>query len=94
MNFIANLQELTGKDITTWGKDLKDKDTFGQGLAICELMYAAMAAFDQEEGNDIDYNIYKVRNWGVEAMNNDGELAKNIMDCLSNSLGKQKGAKK
>ena len=94
MNFIVNLQELTGLDIVTWGKELDKKDVFNQGLSICELMYAALAAFDQEEDNDIDYNIYKVRVWGIEAMNNDDKLAKNILEALTNSLGKQKEVKK
>lgn len=90
MNFLVNLQELTEKDVSTWGRDMREQDPFKQGLSLCELMYASLAAFDQEEGNDIDYNIYKVTNWGLEAMNNDDKLAANILEAMTNSLGKYK----
>lgn len=63
MNFVFNLQELSGKDLITWGKELDQKSELEQGIALCDVAYAAMTAYDQEEGNKIDYNIYKVRKW-------------------------------
>lgn len=63
MNFIINLQEITGKDFSTWGKEMDSKDHLEKGKAICDLVYAAMWAHEQEEGTDANYNIYKVRKW-------------------------------
>ena len=33
------------------------------------LVYAGLMAYDQEQGNQIDYNVYKVRDWmdGMDA---------------------------
>ena len=93
MNFIFNLEEHTGEDLITWSKKLSEGTKVKQTLMICDIAYSGLMAFDQEEGNEIDYNIYKVRNWVVETMNQDSNFTKNIIDTLSNSLGKQTGVK-
>lgn len=41
-------------------------EVFDGGISLSgirALVYAGLLAYDQEEGNDIDYNIYKVGAW-------------------------------
>lgn len=94
MNALVNLKDINGLDIATWGKELDKADTLEQGVLICDLIYSGMLAFDQEEGNNADYNVFKVRNWALEAMDNDDQLATKIFEALRYSMGKAKEAKK
>lgn len=63
---------------------------------ITDLVYAALKAYDQEEGNEIDYNRFKVRS---ELVQMDGEELAGLNNAmLSNSsidtsLGKRKVVK-
>lgn len=60
MNFWAIFTEQMGIGIDKIG------DTFQEGLnikAMRSLIYAGILAYDQEEGNPIDYNEFKVGNW-------------------------------
>ncbi len=60
MNFWANFTEIMEVPLDKIG------DLFAGGVsisAIRALVYSAMLAFDQEEGNEIDYNQFKVGNW-------------------------------
>ncbi len=63
MNTWYNLKESTGKDITDYGVALEKGTDVEKAFALAEIIFAAAKAYDQEEGNDIDYNIYKVRSW-------------------------------
>ena len=94
MNALVNLKNSTGLDVATWGQELDKADTLDQGVMICDLIHSGMLAFDQEEGNNVDYNVFKVRNWAIEAMNNDDNLAKDIFEVLTLSMGKPKEGKK
>lgn len=60
MNFWANFTEIMGVPLDKIG------DLFSGGVsisAIRALVYSAILANDQEEGNDIDYNEFKVGAW-------------------------------
>ena len=60
MNFWANFTEIMEVPLDKIG------DLFAGGVsisAIRALVYSAMLAYDQEEGNEIDYNQFKVGNW-------------------------------
>lgn len=60
MNFWAIFTEQMGIGIDKIG------DTFQEGLnikAMRSLIYAGILAYDQEEGNPIDYNEFNVGNW-------------------------------
>ena len=60
MNFWAIFTEQMGIGID------KIAETFQEGLnikAMRSLIYAGILAYDQEEGNPIDYNEFKVGNW-------------------------------
>ena len=96
--FISVLQEITGKDITTWGKDLtKIEDNLDQFDAITDLFYAGAKAYCLEEDLEIDFNIYKAGNWVWNAVQEDENLVVEIMDALQEALpkvGKTKGKKK
>lgn len=73
MNFWANFTEIMNVPLDKIG------DLFSGGVsisAIRALVYSAMLAFDQEEGNEIDYNQFKVGAW-LEDLNQD-ELEKMI----------------
>ena len=68
MNFWANFTEIMNVPLDKIG------DLFSGGVsisAIRALVYSAMLAFDQEEGNEIDYNEFKVGSW-LEDINQEG----------------------
>lgn len=60
MNFWANFTDTLGISLDKIG------DIFGEGISlgtIRALIYSAILANDQEEGNEIDYNEFKVGVW-------------------------------
>ena len=60
MNFWANFTDELKVPIEQIG------DVFQKGISLSSiraLIYSALLAFDQEEGNEIDYTIYKVGSW-------------------------------
>ena len=60
MNFWANFTEIMNVPLDKIG------ELFAGGVsisAIRALVYSAMLAHDQEEGNEIDYNQFKVGAW-------------------------------
>lgn len=60
MNFWSNFTESLGVSLDNIG------EYFANGLsikAIRSLVYSALLAYDQEEGNEIDYNEFKVGIW-------------------------------
>lgn len=60
MNFWANFTDTLGISLDKIG------DIFGDGISlgtIRALIYSAILANDQEEGNEIDYNEFKVGVW-------------------------------
>ena len=61
MTFLEELEDLTGKDITTWTQDLVSLSDVKKGTATCDIIYCSMKAHDLEHGLTIDYDKYKVR---------------------------------
>ena len=60
MNFWANFTDLLGISLQELG------DVFAGGVsikAIRTLIYSGLLANDQEQGNEIDYNEFKVGMW-------------------------------
>lgn len=60
MNFWANFTEIMDVPLDKIG------ELFSGGVsisAIRALVYSAILAYDQEEGNEIDYNQFKVGAW-------------------------------
>lgn len=94
MNFIFLLQDISGKNLTDWLTELQDADETAQSFALCQMVFAGLAAYDLEEENEIDYNVYKVRNWLFEALVDDQDIATELMDVMSKSLGKHQAKKK
>ena len=79
MNFWANFTDLLGISLDGLGK------VFENGIsitAIRALIYSGLLAYDQEEGNEIDYNEYKVGFW-LEDVNQD-ELVE-IVNAMTES---------
>lgn len=92
---LSQLKKLTGKDIVEFGDELtKETDEDSQFDLVTDLIHSGFIAYDLEEGNDIDYNSYKVGNWLWLAIQDDQDIMKNIIKALEASLpkaGKQKG---
>ena len=63
MNTWYNLNEDTGKDITDYSKALQEGTDVEKAFALAEIVFAAAKAYAQEEGKEIDFNIYKIRGW-------------------------------
>lgn len=81
MNFWANFTEIMEVPLDKIG------DLFAGGVsisAIRALVYSAMLAFDQEEGNEIDYNQFKVGNW-LEDLGQE-ELEKMILAMMESRI--------
>jgi len=81
MNFWANFTEIMNVPLDKIG------DLFAGGVsisAIRALVYSAILAYDQEEGNEIDYNEFKVGAW-LEDINQD-ELEKMISAMMESRI--------
>ena len=81
MNFWANFTEIMNVPLDKIG------DLFSGGVsisAIRALVYSAILAHDQEEGNEIDYNQFKVGAW-LEDLNQD-ELEKMISAMMESRI--------
>ena len=81
MNFWANFTEIMNVPLDKIG------DLFSGGVsisAIRALVYSAMLAYDQEEGNEIDYNQFKVGAW-LEDLNQE-ELEKMISAMMESRI--------
>lgn len=62
-------------------------DIFNGGVSLTgirALVYSGILAYDQEEGNEIDYTIYKVGSW-LDDMNAD-ELEKIVNAMLESKI--------
>ena len=60
MNFWAAFEQASGFSISEIDK------VFGNGLSLSSmraLVYSGLLAYDQENGNEIDYTIYSVGDW-------------------------------
>ena len=60
MNFWASLTETLDVGLQDLEKVFSDKS---QLSSIRAIIYCGLLAYDQEEGKEIDYNIYKVGSW-------------------------------
>lgn len=74
MNAWYNLKKNTGKELSEYGKDLDSGSDMDKAIALADIIHSAAQAYIQEEGLDIEYNIYTVRNW----FGKDGISAKQI----------------
>jgi hypothetical protein len=60
MNFWANFTDILGIDINQLG------EIFTNGFSLSKiraLVYSGLLAYDQEQGNEIDYNEFTVGAW-------------------------------
>ena len=85
MNFWANFTDMLGISLEKIG------DIFAGGVSITDLralVYSGLLAYDQEEGNEIDYNEFKVGSWLEDV---DEKMLKEMIDSMMESkiLGNQ-----
>jgi len=79
MNFWANFTDLLGISLDKLG------EVFENGISIKSirsLIYSGLLAYDQEEGNEIDYNEFKVGAWLEDI---DAEELTNIVNAMTES---------
>ena len=79
MNFWANFTDILNVPLDKLG------DLFTEGVSIKTiraLVYSAILAYDQEEGNEIDYNEFKV---GVWLEDFDAEKLNNVIEAMMES---------
>jgi len=79
MNFWANFTDLLGIPLDKLG------EVFENGIsikAIRSLIYSGILAYDQEEGNEIDYNEFKVGSWLEDI---DANELTNIVNAMTES---------
>ena len=95
--FVSKIKDVSGKDINQFGKHLQSLDNMlnweEQFDAITDLVMAGMLAHDENEGNDITYDIEKVGEWLYYAMEEDDKVLANIFEALTSStrrLGKKR----
>ena len=94
--FLTRLEEVSGKDIVKFGEHLMSLDNSlnmeAQFDALTDLTMAAMLAYDEKEGNEIDYDLYKVGEWLYNAVEEDDKVFSDIINTLqaATSPGKQK----
>lgn len=77
MNFWASLTEVLDVGLQDLEKVFSDKS---QLSSIRAIIYCGLLAYDQEEGNEIDYNIYKVGSW-LDDLNQDE--FQNVMQAMT-----------
>ena len=77
MNFWASLTETLDVGLQDLEKVFSDKS---QLSSIRAIIYCGLLAYDQEEGKEIDYNIYKVGSW-LDDLNQ--EEFDNIMTAMT-----------
>jgi hypothetical protein len=79
MNFWANFTDLLGISLDKLG------EVFENGISIKSirsLIYSGLLAYDQEEGNKIDYNEFKVGAWLEDI---DAEELTKIVNAMTES---------
>ena len=87
MNFILNLEDLTEQPLTEWGLELKELKGFKQVSALCDAVFCAMIAYSQENNEEVNYNIFAVRDWVGEAAQKDPKIVSEMSEVLTQSFG-------
>ena len=87
MNFLLNLEDLTEQTTTEWGTELKKLEGIQQVSALCDAVFCAMIAYSQENDEEVNYNIYAVRDWVAEAAQKDPKIISEMAEVLTASFG-------
>ena len=98
MNFVLNLEDLTEQTASEWGAKLQKQTGLKQITTLCDAIFCAMIAYSQENDEEVNYNIYAVRDWVAEAATDNpkviGEMAKVLTDSFLGKKGKTNGLNK
>ena len=96
-----NLLEDTGMQADEFGTklqaefDKEDPNTLDSLNLITDIAFAAAKAYDQEEGNEITYNRFKIRAWMTETMKDEASGAEFMQAMMgAQDIPEQKGKKK
>ena len=83
------IAELSGGDAIQFAQEMAkaQEKSLEEVFDIYKVLASAgLMGYDLEEGNDIDYNEYKVDSWLFEAMQEDGSIAHSISKAFLLSL--------
>lgn len=98
MNAWYNLKKNTGLTITEFLDEIKSGDQFDQVFAMCDIIYASIQAYNQEEGKDTDVTIFQIRDWVQNMDEKEMEAFTKVLVSATSAKkdagGKQKAAVK
>ena len=86
MNFVFILQDIVEQDLTKWLENLGNLDETRQGLALSQLVFAGFAAYDLEEDNEVDYTVYKIRDWLYNALQDDPKITEEVLGVMTKAF--------
>lgn len=77
---LTQIEKISGKPIGEFNNKFSgDMTAEEQFDLLATLCHAGLNAYDLEEGNDIDYNKYKVANWVYGAAEYDEDFSENLL---------------
>ena len=94
MNFVAVLQDLVEGDLTEILTKLPTLDSVKQSELLSQIAFSGLAAYALEEDLEIDYNLFKVRDWLFSALQDDPKYLETLIKTLSTSMNPLVGKKK
>lgn len=88
MNFIINLQDFTGQDLVSWGKEVEERkdDPVYQYSVLCDIVFCSMIADNQLKDIEVDYNIFQVREWVLAAQTNNPKVLEEVSEIMMSTL--------
>ena len=94
MNFVAVLQDLVEGDLTEMLTKLPTLDSIAQSEMLSQITFAGLAAYALEEDLEVDYNLFKVRDWLYAVMQDDKKYLETLLETLTLSMNPVVGKKK
>ena len=86
MNFVFILQDLVEEDLTETLTKLPTLDSMAQSELLSKIVYAGLAAYDLEEDNEVDYNLFKVRDWLFTAIKEDETYLQTLIETMTKNM--------
>ena len=85
--FIQVLQDVVGEDLYTFLNDSIPKmKPIQEVLATAQIVFSGMVAYDLEKGNEIDYDVYQIRDWMHYARQRDIDIEAEVVKAMTKSF--------